>query len=69
MWVKALVECAVVNLVEYALVLHYRERWLLSHRFPRELHVAQLVGGIRKFAFNVGDEDRCALGIVGRDDE
>ena len=66
---KTLVECAVVGGTEDASMLIYREHRQLSHRFPRELHVAQLVGGIRKFAFDVGDEDRRALGIVGRDDE
>ena len=57
MWEKTLVECAVVSGVEDTSVLGERERRLLSHRFPRELHVAQLVRGIRKFTFDVGDED------------
>lgn len=66
MWVKPLVESAVVGGVEDSFVLGDNECGLLACGFPIELHVAQLVGGIGKLAFDVGDENGCSLGIVGR---
>ena len=57
MWVKALVECAVVSGAENAWLLGDCKHRLLSHRFPRELHVGEFVGSIRKLTFDVGDED------------
>ena len=64
--VKSLVESAVVGGIEYSCFLGDCEHRLLARGFPIKLHVAQLVEGIGKLAFDVGDEDRCALGIVGR---
>ena len=52
-----LVEGVVVGGIEDSCGLGDCEYRLLARRFPIELHVAQLVGGIGKFAFDVGDED------------
>ena len=56
-WVKALVESSVVSGIEDSFVLGDNKCGLLACGFPVKLHVAQLVGGIGKLAFDVGDED------------
>ena len=64
-----LVESRVIVDVEDVLGDASWECCLLAYRFPIELDMAQLFGGIRKFAFDVGDEYLCALGIVGAHDQ
>ena len=61
-----LIEGVVVDRVEDVAFAGVREDWSLAERFPLELYGTSGGGGIRKFAFDVGDEDGGACGEVGR---
>ena len=61
-----LIECVVVDRVEDVAFVGVREDRLLAEMFPLELHGTGGGGGVRKLAFDVGDEYGGACGEVGR---